>query len=121
MPIRVNNFPLCCGGAVLTDFANTPTSGARNGKVPVKQLEEELEDALKACKYKSIVVATLNEDQKKVFGPSMLKYGFRPVHVEYYSGHGREITLYVRRTPENKKKRRAKSGLRHTFWEVLTR
>ena len=105
--MRHEAFPMCCGGAVISDFGGTRTTGGRmgnRGDIDLEEFESDLKDKLYLTKGKAIVVATVNEDQKHYVGPVLVRNGFRAVHVEYFGGHRNELTLYVRNTPEGKKK-----------------
>lgn len=86
--MNIEDFPLCCGIKVITDFGHTGCTGGNN--IDYKSWEEgwyapdedEIEGYItkKIEMYKnhgySMLMAVLNNDQKPIVGPVLEKHGF---------------------------------------------
>lgn len=90
-------FPLCCGATVLAGFGHTDTAASRQDYT-MEQVDTFLTTECERLERhnRAMVVATINQDQKKVLGKIFEAHGFRTVTKAYHPNHQSTIYLLVK-------------------------
>ena len=115
--MRHEEYPLCCGGAIINDFGNTQTTGGTRLAVDPKYVDDylnrvlfaeppELDDDIdyfnvddefpELVRNHAFVQIALNETQRTVLHDVIVKHGFTPSPRMFHPGHASWITLYTR-------------------------
>ena len=116
-----DEYPLCCGGAIINDFGNTQTTGGYRDELSPEVVEayvsrvlfeepdyddvydDSVFDTPQLHENLAFVQVALNETQRTALHATFVKLGFEPSRRMFHPGHGSWITLYTRiNHPERK-------------------
>lgn len=93
--MRVEQFPMCCGALIFSDFGNTNESLGTKDYISVDSIKKEVEKALKGREGKAFIFVVLNEDQRSVLGKMFEELGFKIATEGFTADYGYPLTLYA--------------------------
>ena len=95
--MHISQMPNCCGIYLISNFGHTPVNGAdryNSYRPSVKEVYEYLENSKKGGSGK-MLVAFVNEDQRRALKSAFAKAGFKRSNSFYHISHDRNIFQYT--------------------------
>lgn len=79
MSVRMQDLPLCCGVALISNFGGTDRTSGNFATLTLTQLKTELKRVEKACYSHSMMIATLTDEQYEAYFKTFKELGWSVV------------------------------------------